>query len=41
MVKHLKIVLNDERYNVVLQALLKENQTAYTTVSVPEGMNTA
>ena len=34
VIEHLQIVLNDERNNIVFQALLKHNQSAHTTVAV-------
>jgi hypothetical protein len=34
-----KIILDDKWHDVIFQALLKEDQTAYTTVSVLEGMD--
>ena len=40
VVEQLQIVLNNEGDNIVLQALLKEDQTTYTAVSVLEGMDT-
>ena len=38
IVEQLKIVLNDKGNDVVLQAFLKEDQAAYTAISVLEGM---
>ena len=39
IVKQLQVILDDERHNVVLQTLFKEDQSAYTAVSVLEGMD--
>ena len=39
VVEQLQIVLNDKRNNIMLQALLKEDQAAYTAISVLEGMD--
>ncbi len=39
IVEQLQVVLNDERHDVMLQALLKEDQAAYTAIPVPEGMD--
>ena len=39
VIKQFQIVLDNEGNNVVLQALLEEDQAAYTTVSVLEGMD--
>ena len=39
IVEQLQVVLNDERHDVMLQALLKEDQAAYTAISVLEGMD--
>ena len=39
VVEQLKIVLDDKGHNVVFQALFEEDQTAYATVSVLEGMD--
>ena len=40
VVEQLQIVLNNEGDNIVLQALLKEDQSANTAISVLEGMYT-
>ena len=39
VVEQLQVILDDKRYYVVLQALLEEDQTTYTAVSVLEGMD--
>ena len=39
IIEHLQIVLNDERNNIVFQALLKHDQSAHTTVSILEWVN--
>jgi len=39
IIEHLQIVLNDERNNIVFQALLKHDQSAHTTVSILKWMN--
>ena len=40
VVEQFQIILDDERDNIMLQALLKEDQTAYTAISILEGMDT-
>ena len=39
VVEQLQVILDNEGNNIVLQTLLKEDQAAYTTVSVLEGMD--
>ena len=39
VVEQLQIVLNNEEDNIVLQALLKEDQSSYAAISVLERMN--
>ena len=39
VVEQLQIVLNNEGDNIVLQALLKEDQSSYAAISVLERMN--
>ena len=39
VIEHLQIVLNDERNDIVFQALLKHDQPAHTAVAVLERMN--
>ena len=39
VVEQFQVVLDDERHNVMLQALLKKEQATYTAISVLEGMN--
>ena len=39
VVEQFQIILDDERDNIMLQALLKEDQTAYTAISILEGMD--
>ena len=39
IIEQFQIILNDEGYDIVLQALLKEDQTTYAAVSVLEGMD--
>ena len=39
VVEQFQIVLNNEGHNIVLQALLKEDQSSYATVSVLERMD--
>ena len=39
VVEQLQIILDDERDNVMLQAFLKKDQSAYTAISVLEGMD--
>ena len=39
VIEQLQVVLDNEGDDVVLQALLEENQAAYTAVSVLEGMD--
>ena len=40
IVEQLQVILNNKRDNVMLQTLLKEDQAAYTAISVLEGMDT-
>ena len=40
VVEQLQVILDNEGDNIILQTLLKEDQAAYTTVSVLEGMDT-
>ena len=39
VVEQFQVVLDDERHNVMLQALLKKEQATYTAISVLEGMD--
>ena len=39
VVEQFQVVLNDEWHNIVLQALLKEDQATYTAISVLKRMN--
>lgn len=34
IIEHLQIVLNDKRNNIIFQALLEHNQSAYTTIPI-------
>ena len=39
VVEQFQVVLDDERHNVMLQALLQKEQATYTAISVLEGMD--
>ena len=39
VVEQFQVVLDDERHNVMLQALLKKEKATYTAISVLEGMD--
>ena len=39
IIAHLRIVLNDERNNIVFQALLKHKQSAHTPITILERMD--